>query len=71
MKLTARMKAAGELAIRQMSDKARRVYDGFEPFDVYEYGGEDGPLYAIKVLGETIYGLTFDQVQAHLEELEA
>lgn len=67
MKLTSSMKAAGELAIRQMSEKARTTYAGYEPYEVYEYDGENGKLYAVKDVDGTTYGMTFEQVQAGLE----
>lgn len=70
MKLTAGMKSAGEMAVRQMSEKAKAAYAGYDPYEIYEYDGKNGKLYAIKDVDGVTVGLTFEQVQEDLEALE-
>jgi len=68
MKLTNSMKVAGELAIRQMSDKAQQGYGDTDPLDVYEYESLFGTRYAVRNCDNvTTWGLTFDDLQAYLE----
>lgn len=64
-------KAAGEAAVRQMSNKARDFYDSRDPFNVYEYTDwEDNTWYAFDGCFGTNTGLTFEQIQQLLEGLQ-
>ena len=68
MMRTSKEKAAAEMAIRSMSDKAREAYAGLSPFEVYEYDTPDGKRY------DTTYaiardGLTFEELQELLEDM--
>ncbi len=64
MKYTARMKCAGEQAVRLMSEKAQKFYNETE-IDIYESGNR----YAYTLAGETRCGLTFDELTEELEQL--
>lgn len=64
-------KAAGEAAVRQMSEKAQRFYSETEPLSVYEYTDlEDNTWYAFDGCFGTNTGLTFEQIQQLLEGLQ-
>ena len=68
MKYTNAMKINGELAARNLSDRARRIYDITDPFDIYEYEIDEGTRYAYTGgYGEAI-NLTFEQLNNELEE---
>ena len=67
---TSKNKAAGEMAVREMSDKAREFYDNTDPFNVYEYTDwEDTTWYAYDGCFGKEWGLTFDQMQTYLEAM--
>ena len=65
MKLTNRMKVAGELAVRKMNDVAQDGYYGTDPLELYEYEDEEELRYAIKT-ERVIDGLTFEEAEAYL-----
>ena len=68
MKLTNRMKTAGELAIRRMTEKAQQGYYDTDPLDVFEYETEQGTRYAVKNSdGITTWNFTFEGLQDYLE----
>lgn len=68
MKLTANMKAAGEMAIRRMTEKAQQGYYDTDPLDVFEYETETGTRYAVKNSdGITTWNFTFEDLQDYLE----
>lgn len=73
MKLTNRMKVNGELAARSLSRKAKEVYDGTDPFDIYEYEvwvdeNEEKRYAYTGCLGEA-EGLTFAELEEFLENM--
>ncbi len=71
MKFTNRMKVNGELAMRRMSDKAQEFYSNTDPFNVYEYENEnDQTVYGYDGCFGEKYGLTFEEMQTELEELQ-
>lgn len=53
----------------ELSNKARIVYAGTDPLDIYEIETEDGLHYCIKDCDGTHDGLTAEQVNAFLEEI--
>lgn len=79
MKYTARMRTAGELAIRGLSKKAQAFYYNTDPFDVYEYkiwnDSEDEDdvemekRYAYNWMGDLHDGFTLEELGTELEEL--
>lgn len=69
MKFTNRMKVNGELAARSMSSKAKEVYEGTDPFYIYEYEVDEEKRYAYTgCLGEA-EGLTFSELEEFLEDI--
>lgn len=68
---TSTHKVAGEMAVRQMSEKAQRFYSETEPLMVYEYTDmDDNKLYAYDGCLGKEWGLTFDQMQTFLEAMQ-
>lgn len=61
------MKADGELAVRRMSEKARKYYNDTDPLDVYEYEADGATLYTVDEWGNYTEGLTFEALEAYLE----
>lgn len=66
MKFYKYMKINGELACRNLSDKAYKVYCDTEPLNIYEYE-TDEKLYAFDGALGSQEGLTFDELEAVLE----
>lgn len=63
-------KVAGEMAVRQMSDKARDFYDNADPFNVYEYTDwDDNTLYACDGCFGTKVDLSFEQIRQFMEDM--
>lgn len=63
MKFTNSMKIDGELAARDLSDKARKYYNGTDPLTLYKYTNEnDEPRYAVKDDCGIRDNLDFEQV---------
>ena len=61
-------KENGELACRNLSEKAKEVYDGTDPLDVYEYVNSDGnKVYAYTGCYGNEYDLSFEELQENLE----
>lgn len=67
MKYTNSMKANGELAVRRMSDKARKYYNETDPLEVYEYEADGATLYTVNEWGEWTEGMTFESLEADFE----
>lgn len=68
-------KAAGELAVRTMPEKAAAFCHNTDPFRVYEYtvytaGGEKNHRYAYDGCMGTAYDLTFDELIDELESMQ-
>lgn len=68
-KFTVKEKINGELAARNLSDKAYNFYVNTDPLTVYEYETENGKMYAYDSCGLIVSGLTFAELQTELEEL--
>lgn len=64
------MKADGELAVRRMSDKAQRFYNGTDPLEVYEYEADGATLYAVHDADGWTEGYTFEALEKDFEEME-
>lgn len=64
------MKLNGELACRELSEKALKLYNDTDLFKVYEYENKNGKkLYAYTgCLGDS-EDLTFEELQDNLETL--
>lgn len=69
-KFTAKEKINGELAARNLSDKAYNFYVNTDPLTVYEYGTENGTRYAYNSCDSVVSDLTFAELQNELEELQ-
>lgn len=69
---TSANKRAGELAVYyDFSEKARKFVNETDPFSVYEYTDmDDNKLYAYDGCLGKEWGLTFDQMQTFLEEMQ-
>lgn len=67
---TLRNQIEGELACRDLSDKAHIIYDDTDPLTVYKYKDDDGEeKYAyISCLGDE-KDLTFEELQKTFEEI--
>ena len=64
-------KVAGELAVRGLSDKARKFYNDADPLEVYEYQDDDGnKLYAYDGAYGYSDGLTFSELEEYFEALQ-
>lgn len=61
-------KAAGEMAICRMSEKAQKAYSKTDPLTIYEYGGGMKKYAYDGVFGQD-YDLTFGELESWLEEL--
>ena len=67
MRLTNRQKVNGEMAVRQMSEKAQRGYAGTDPLALYEVGQDDETRYVIVDVDGQSKPLTFAEAEASLE----
>lgn len=68
MKFTPNEMANGELAVRRMSEKARKVYDETDPASVIEYDYGDEKRYFVDIGGYSRSGLTFEEAEEFLED---
>lgn len=68
MKITLNEMKNGELAVRRMSEKARKVYEETDPATVAEYKNGDDLLYYVDVAGNSCEGLTFEEAEKFLED---
>ncbi len=68
MKFTNNEKSNGELAVRYMSDKARKVYDETDSVSVIEYDYGDEKRYFVDIAGYSRSGLTFEEAEEFLED---
>lgn len=67
MRLTNRQKVNGEMAVRQMSEKAQRGYAGTDPLAIYELEHYDEKRYVIVDVDGLSKPLTFAEAEATLE----
>ena len=68
MKFTNNEKTNGELAVRRMSDKARKVYEETDPCTVAEYLDDEDVFYFVDVCGNNCDRLTFEEAEQFLED---
>lgn len=61
-KCTMDEKRRGELAMRDLSAKAEKMYNETDPLAVYEYDTEEGTRYAIRGALGDIDDMTFEDV---------
>lgn len=65
MKCTNEMKVKGELAVRNLSDKAQKFYSETDPMSVYAYDG----MYAFDGCMGSAENLTLEQLESAFEGL--
>ena len=66
MKYTNEMKVKGELAVRNLSDKAQKFYNETDPISVYaSYNG----MYAVDGCMGSAEDLTLEQLESMFEEM--
>lgn len=70
MKFTPNEMANGELAVRRMSEKARKVYDETDPISVIEYDYGDEKRYFVDIAEDRRSGLTFEEAEEFLESYD-
>lgn len=68
MKLTSKMEAAGEMAVREMSKKAQKLYNGTDPLHVYEYGEHGNKRYSVRGALGDCDDMTFEELEQMFEE---
>lgn len=67
MKFTINEKQNGELAVRTLSEKAKRGYNETEGIEVYEYEGDDGKMYAVKSIDGIREDMAIEELEEYLE----
>lgn len=63
-------KLAGEMAIRNLSDKAAEFYNGADPLDVFEYEENGAKLYAYSGAFGERDDMTFEELERDFEEMQ-
>lgn len=70
MKFTPNEMANGELTVRRMSEKARKVYDETDPVSVIEYDCGNEKRYFVDIAGDHRSGLTFEEAEEFLKSYD-
>ena len=62
-KFTMKEKVNGEMAARNLSEKAFKFYSETDPLTIYEYETENGKRYAYDFSGTIVSDLTFSELE--------